>query len=729
MQRSIRWKVSTTVVAERSPPPELCTTPVRGRQSFSTKRKLDSRRSPIDKTPWIPRTLRPLQSRASMTDGQTMSDSAGEYELKPVWDIGAKTKSYQAEVRHPGLNKYHVLHSKDRAVLAEKAQALLARWEDMWNRKEEAEVKRQAKERQARSKEDKLILADTKTEQAEKEIEQLENILKAGISRKIESYWDRLRDKREFPEAKPAEPYFPLSPHVPEPVFPPAPAEPVTPQIPKKPVPPDLAEKPTPDEPRFQPVISLVDRMIPGQVQKKTKEAGDFFLRELEVWNQKVRSYNDRVSLHNAYLLELKRLYKEQKTTYRQLKREQEEMCNSIILEHDAMVESANRKHYEQLERLKARYAESVRQWEHEKQEYYNDRARRNTLVDERREAYLRGNPIEVIEYYDAILSNSDYPDYFPQDFEPEYVEETRTLVVDYLLPKLEDMPSVKSWKYVQSRDEISSTPLSDTFRNKLYDGVICQVALRCLYELFAADVANALESIAFNGRIKSIDKSTGKPFEACILSVHVKKEEFNEINLVLVEPRACIKKLKGVAGSKLHQMAPVAPILQLDRADKRFVDSYEVAATLDDSSNLAAMDWEDFEHLIRELFEQEFSVNGGEVRVTQASRDGGVDAVVLDPDPIRGGKIVIQAKRYTNVVGVAAVRDLWGTVNHEGAMKGILVTTSNFGPDAYEFAKNKPITLLDGGHLLHLLERHGHRARIDIAEARKLASQRETDK
>src|SRR5207237_3569804 len=115
------------------------------------------------------------------------------------------------------------------------------------------------------------------------------------------------------------------------------------------------------------------------------------------------------------------------------------------------------------------------------------------------------------------------------------------------------------------------------------------------------------------------------------------------------------------------------------------------------------SMDWEDFEHLIREVFAKEFNSNGGEVKVTQASRDGGVDAVAFDPDPIRGGKIVIQAKRYTNVVGVSAVRDLFGTVMNEGANKGILVTTSHYGSDAYDFAKGKPLTLLDGGNLLSL--------------------------
>jgi restriction system protein len=135
-------------------------------------------------------------------------------------------------------------------------------------------------------------------------------------------------------------------------------------------------------------------------------------------------------------------------------------------------------------------------------------------------------------------------------------------------------------------------------------------------------------------------------------------------------------------------------------------------------------MDWEEFEHFIREIFEKEFVSPGSQVRVTRASRDGGVDAIVFDPDPIRGGKIVIQAKRYTNTVGVSAVRDLYGTVLNEGASKGILVTTSDYGPDAYEFAAGKPLTLLSGSNLLHLLSKHGIRAHIDLLDAKRLASE-----
>jgi restriction system protein len=62
----------------------------------------------------------------------------------------------------------------------------------------------------------------------------------------------------------------------------------------------------------------------------------------------------------------------------------------------------------------------------------------------------------------------------------------------------------------------------------------------------------------------------------------------------------------------------------------------------------------------------------------------------------LRGGKFVIQAKRYTLPVDVAAVRDLYGTLINEGDNRGIR-TRSHFGPDAFAFARDRPISLLSG--------------------------------
>jgi restriction system protein len=240
------------------------------------------------------------------------------------------------------------------------------------------------------------------------------------------------------------------------------------------------------------------------------------------------------------------------------------------------------------------------------------------------------------------------------------------------------------------------------------------------MWELATVDSNDVAALICFNGFVTFDDPATGRERNDVIMSVAAKPEDLRELHLDRVTPDACFKSLKGIAADQLSELVPVRPIIQFNREDSRFVQAEDVLDTLGDS-NLATMDWQKFEHLIRELFEKEFATNGAEVRVTQASRDRGVDAIVFDPDPLRGGKFVIQAKRYVNTVDVSAVRDLYGTVMNEGANKGILVSTANYGRDAYEFCKDKPLTLINGANLLHLLGNHGYQLNIDLAAAKRL--------
>jgi restriction system protein len=78
-------------------------------------------------------------------------------------------------------------------------------------------------------------------------------------------------------------------------------------------------------------------------------------------------------------------------------------------------------------------------------------------------------------------------------------------------------------------------------------------------------------------------------------------------------------------------------------------------------------------------------------------SASEGVDAVVIVPLPLKGVKTIIQAKRYSNVVPVAAVREVYGAMTNERAGEGILVTTSHYSRGAQDFARDKEITLVDG--------------------------------
>lgn len=377
-----------------------------------------------------------------------------------------------------------------------------------------------------------------------------------------------------------------------------------------------------------------------------------------------------------------------------------------------AEIEEIGSQRREKLECAKAEYEAKKSEYEEECRKY-NDR------IDRIQQRYEEGRSDAIESYINLVFEQAPYSSDLLQNWDCEFHGHNGTLIVDIQIPTLQDTPEVEGFSYIKSRDEIREKKLSEARRRAFYDELVYKIMLRTLHDIFDADRPGFIQAATANGYVDTVDEATGNPTVKVIASISADREQFQAINLANVDPKATFRYLKGVSANKLADMAAVRPIMEMDRNDSRFVDGRDVAAEINDQQNVAAMPWQDFEYLIRELFHAEFSKSGGEVKVTQASADGGVDAIAFDPDPLRGGKIVIQAKRYTNTVGVSAVRDLYGTVLNEGASSGILVTTSDYGRAAYQFAKDKPLKLLNGSNLLHLLEQHGKNARVDLKEAK----------
>jgi restriction system protein len=307
------------------------------------------------------------------------------------------------------------------------------------------------------------------------------------------------------------------------------------------------------------------------------------------------------------------------------------------------------------------------------------------------------------------VLERSEYPDGFPQAFRLAYASESKQLVIDYDLPNIGIVPEMVEYRYIKTKDsfEVKSRKASDI--KEIYQDVVAAVALRTLHEVFEADQGNHLDVVVYNGFVHAIDPATGREVHPCLVSVRTSSEAFAAINLERVDKRACLRSLGAHVSAQPQALQPVKPLIEFDMVDKRFVEQGDILSALDARPNLMDLTPAEFEALVSNLF----SKMGLETKLTRTSKDGGVDAVAFDTRPVLGGKIVIQAKRYKNTVGVSAVRDLYGTMLNEGASKGILVTTSGYGPDAYEFANDKPIELLDGGGLLYLLDQVGIQARI----------------
>lgn len=113
---------------------------------------------------------------------------------------------------------------------------------------------------------------------------------------------------------------------------------------------------------------------------------------------------------------------------------------------------------------------------------------------------------------------------------------------------------------------------------------------------------------------------------------------------------------------------------------------------------SLRAMSWREFEMLVGEAFRR----HGYSVEETGlGGADGGVDLILHK----NGRKELAQCKQWRKTqVSVATVREMWGLATHHGADAVKIVCIGNFTADAAEFARGKPIELINGSRLMELV-------------------------
>lgn len=349
---------------------------------------------------------------------------------------------------------------------------------------------------------------------------------------------------------------------------------------------------------------------------------------------------------------------------------------------------------------------------------------RHNAGVAEMTAGLRDGDAEAAVAYFSAALyASTGWPDDLPRQVAAAYDSDARQLVLNWELPRYDVVPEAKSVRYMINADQEKESPRPVTQRRALYRDVLAQCLLLVLRDLFAADEVGALESVALNGFVDDHDPTTGRRAPMFLGSVMASRATFDALHLEQVNAVNClVDGLRGQLSSRPDQYAAVRPGRVPDE-----VGNGVVTHGGDEEPDLYAMDPLAFEALVAELFR----AMGMQAVTTQRSNDGGVDVDALDPTPIRGGKIVVQVKRYRNTVPPTAVRDLYGTVQDAGANKGVLVTTSGFGPGSHTFANGKPLELVAGSELVDLLHRHGLRGRLGTGErpvpARRTAPDSET--
>jgi restriction system protein len=131
-------------------------------------------------------------------------------------------------------------------------------------------------------------------------------------------------------------------------------------------------------------------------------------------------------------------------------------------------------------------------------------------------------------------------------------------------------------------------------------------------------------------------------------------------------------------------------------------------------SARIEGLSGIEFEKVIATLLER----MGFHAQMTKASGDGGIDIEATLDKAIVGGRYLFQCKRYgtDNLVGAPLVRDFYGAVMAERAVKGIFITTSGFTSQAREFAEKVGLELIDGVQLQRLLSSSGLAENCDLS-------------
>jgi restriction system protein len=252
--------------------------------------------------------------------------------------------------------------------------------------------------------------------------------------------------------------------------------------------------------------------------------------------------------------------------------------------------------------------------------------ATQHAEVEQFKTDFHAGKAAALMQYFALVLEASRYPDGFPQRFRLAYLPESHQLVVEYELPGYNRIPAVAAYTYVKSGDKVTEKARPVKERQQLYKSVVVQVTVRTIHELFEADRDCLVETIVFNGHVETTNAATGKFERPCLVTLRTTREGFLDRDFTRLDAEACLLDLSASLSRSPAELVPVRPVLEFNMVDPRFVEEADVLSELDQRPNLMELKPGEFESLITNLFTK----MGLETRMTQPSRDGGVDCVAL---------------------------------------------------------------------------------------------------
>lgn len=167
--------------------------------------------------------------------------------------------------------------------------------------------------------------------------------------------------------------------------------------------------------------------------------------------------------------------------------------------------------------------------------------------------------PSAIEEYVGIVMSNSVYPEAFPVTTEHSFDLPARELTLTVTVPAPSEIPTVKEYKFVKTSGEITSTNLTIKDQKERYASAVWQTAVRSLHEIFEADRAGRIHSIALIVRAQALSAATGNVETVPLVVVGASRETFLSFDLANVVPHATLTHLGAALSRSPLELTPAA--------------------------------------------------------------------------------------------------------------------------------------------------------------------------
>ena len=175
--------------------------------------------------------------------------------------------------------------------------------------------------------------------------------------------------------------------------------------------------------------------------------------------------------------------------------------------------------------------------------------------------SYRAGEPEAIAAHAESALMALPLPRGIKPKAKVGYSADLRQLVVEYELPTVDVVPTVKSYRYVKSRETVVATARPPSQVKALYASTIAQLTLLSLAVILGSDSEHHMDVVVFHGVVDTRDPRNGQPIRPCLISVRVTPDTFAEIDPERLDPSGCLQQLSATVSRNPARCVPVRPL------------------------------------------------------------------------------------------------------------------------------------------------------------------------